>query len=171
MRRLRSTVDHAIEALAPEQIENRVTVTDIDVEMCESRGCCKKLITNPRGVAFGPKELSPHVVVDTDGVESCGIEVPHRLGTDQPAGTCDKQFTLQDVLPNLFPKFLDCRSRIPGFPFHICDLTTRSQGFLRSLSRRVTVSRRSLLLHVLQRWTPSRQDNTAASACCLVGRE
>ena len=80
-------------AMLLEQIHHRAGVPDVHVTVFVIANVRDQIVARFFCGSFGPKELSAHIVVDSDDARAFAREAPDRFRPDQSRGTCDDDRT------------------------------------------------------------------------------
>src|SRR5438132_2853535 len=88
---LGGTVDHQVGTMGAHEIEDAVTVADIEVVVGEVAGVPAQAREVPRGVAVRAEERPAHVVVDAVDLEATLLEECDRFGADEPTAPRDQR--------------------------------------------------------------------------------
>jgi hypothetical protein len=90
MARLGRGVNHQLRLDLLDQVPNAVTVSDIELTMCEVVAGTFQPFLVPAGIAGGAEELRAHVVVNAHDTPTPAVEVGHDLRTDEPVRPSDQ---------------------------------------------------------------------------------
>jgi hypothetical protein len=83
-------VDYGIGPHGFQASENRGAIANIQFVMAEVWAIPLKMLLPPPGIAAGPKEISPHIIVDAVNSPPARAEELNHLRPNQSIGTSDQ---------------------------------------------------------------------------------